>query len=62
MDKVIESGHTACLGCGEILGVRMLLEELGKNTIVGAGAAEGAVDASCPYRTARHRADEEWVG
>jgi len=34
MDKVIESGHTACLGCGEILGVRMLLEELGKNTIV----------------------------
>jgi len=34
MDKVIESGHTACLGCGEILGVRMLVENLGKDTII----------------------------
>ena len=30
----ISSGHSACAGCGEIIGERMVLEALGKDVIV----------------------------
>ncbi|MCK4327554.1 MAG: pyruvate synthase subunit beta [Candidatus Diapherotrites archaeon] len=32
--EVISSGHSACAGCGEIIGERMVLEALGKDVIV----------------------------
>ena len=34
MDKIVESGHTTCAGCGEIIGQRMLYRTLGKNIVV----------------------------
>ena len=33
-DELIAPGHTACAGCGEILGVKLALRALGKNTVV----------------------------
>jgi len=32
--EAISSGHSACAGCGEIIGERMVLEALGKDVIV----------------------------
>ena len=32
--EVISSGHSACAGCGEIIGERLVLEAIGKNVIV----------------------------
>ena len=32
--EVISSGHSACAGCGEIIGERMVLEAIGKNVRV----------------------------
>ncbi len=32
--EVISSGHSACAGCGEIMGERMVLEAIGKDVIV----------------------------
>jgi len=34
MSDVIAPGHTACAGCGEILGERVILETIGKDVVV----------------------------
>jgi pyruvate ferredoxin oxidoreductase beta subunit len=34
MSEVIAPGHTACAGCGEILGERVILEAIGKDVVV----------------------------
>lgn len=33
-EELIAPGHTACAGCGEILGVKFLLQALGENCII----------------------------
>ena len=34
MSDVLAPGHTACAGCGEIIGERVLLEAVGKDVVV----------------------------
>ncbi len=34
MSDILAPGHTACAGCGEIIGERVVLEAIGKNVVV----------------------------
>jgi len=34
MENLLSSGHTACTGCGELLGARLVINAAGRNTIV----------------------------
>ena len=34
MENLLSSGHTACIGCGELLGARLVINAAGRNTIV----------------------------
>ena len=33
-EELVQSGHLACPGCGSVIGMRIALKALGKNTVV----------------------------